>query len=99
MTQVSADELVALLDEALTSPDWHSVRIFNGAAVGSSGVLASMGRDQSSFTVDQLVPEARPSEKLLWLLKHNLRGVNAVPETPPSVETSTDQSADWLADI
>lgn len=91
----SADELVQLLDEAMTSGDWHSVRIFNGAAVSSPGILVSMGRDHSSFTVDQLSAEARPSEKLLWLLRDNLRrGAAAVPETTPS-----DPMGDLLDDI
>lgn len=91
----SADELVALLDEAMTSGNWHSVRIFNGAAVSSPGILVSMGRDHSSFTVDQLSAEARPSEKLLWLLRHNLRrGPAAVPETTPR-----DRLGDLLNDI
>ncbi len=91
----SADELVALLDEAMTSGDWHSVRIFNGAAVSSPGILVSMGRDHSSFTVDQLSAEARPSEKLLWLLRDNLRrGSAAAPETTPS-----DRMGDLLDDI
>ncbi|WP_425962682.1 hypothetical protein [Rhizobium nepotum] len=81
----SADELVALLDKAMTSGEWHSVRIFNGAAVGSSGIMVSMGRDHSCFTVDQLIPEAKPSEKLFWLLRDNLRRVRAAaPETTPS---------------
>ncbi len=91
----SAEELVALLDEAMTSGDWHSVRIFNGATVSSPGILVSMGRDHSSFTVDQLSAEARPSEKLLWLLRDNLRrGTAAAPETTPS-----DRMGDLLDDI
>lgn len=95
MTKSSAEELVALLDEAMTSGDWHSVRIFNGAAVSSPGILVSMGRDHSSFTVDQLSAEARPSEKLLWLLRDNLRrGSAAAPETTPS-----DRMGDLLDDI
>ncbi len=94
----SADELVALLDEALLS-DWQNVRIFANRVDGKTETVVSMGMSNTHYTVDLLAPSARPSEKLLWLLNHNLRGVNAVPETPPSVETSTDQSADWLDDI
>lgn len=87
----SANELVRLLDEAMTSGEWHSVRIFQG--------LVSMGRDQSSFTVDQLVPEARPSEKLFWLLQANLRK-SACTENPQTVDNkSVDRMDDLLDDI
>ncbi len=86
----SADELVRMLDEAMTSGEWHSVRIFQG--------LVSMGRDQSSFTVDQLVPEARPSEKLFWLLQANLRKP-VCPETPPTVDNTSGALGDLPDDI
>lgn len=86
----SPENLVRMLDEAMTSGDWHSVRIFQG--------LVSMGRDQSSFTVDQLVPEARPSEKLFWLLNANLRKP-VCAETPQNVDNKSGALSDLLDDI
>ncbi len=98
MTRFSADELVALLDEALLS-DWQNVRIFSNRVDGKTETIVSMGMSNTHYTVDQLVPEARPSEKLFWLLQHNL-GDHARRQNQPSVEiASDDQSDDLLDDI
>lgn len=99
----SAEELVVLLDEVMMSGDWHSIRIFNGGALSGAqatpGVLVSMGRDHTSFTVDQLVPEARPSEKLWWLLNHNARGRQALPQTENQPSGDIDRMQTLLDDI
>ncbi len=93
----SADELVRLLDRALLT-DWQNVRIFANRADGKTETIVSMGMSNTHYTVDQLVPEARPSEKLFWLLQQNL----SKPQTDnqPSVEiASADRSDDLLDDI
>lgn len=71
--------LEQLIDEAIGSGQWHSIRIFSG--------VVSMGRDQTTFTVDQLTADAPPSAKLRWLLEHNLgkRPVVAVTVEPAPV--------------
>ncbi|SDJ25355.1 hypothetical protein SAMN05428983_0836 [Agrobacterium fabrum] len=64
--------LEELIDLAMSNGDWHSIRIFN-SKMGGTGSLVSMGRDHNSFVVDDLVPEASPSEKLRRVLLQVLR--------------------------
>ncbi|MEH0291821.1 hypothetical protein V6R98_02140 [Agrobacterium sp. CCNWLW71] len=64
--------LEELIDLAMSNGEWHSIRIFN-SKMGGSGNLVSMGRDHNSFVVDDLVPEAAPSEKLRRVLLQVLR--------------------------
>lgn len=65
-----------LIDLAMSNGDWHSIRIFNGKMSGG-GNTVSMGRDHSSFVVDQLAPEASPSQKLRHLLLQVLKATPA----------------------
>lgn len=67
--EMSLEELINL---AMSNGEWHSIRIFN-SKMGGSGNLVSMGRDHNSFVVDDLVPEAAPSEKLRRVLLQALR--------------------------
>lgn len=80
--------LEQLIDEAIGSGQWHSIRIFSG--------VVSMGRDQTSFTVDQLQADAAPSEKLRWLLEHNLGSRPVVPVTVEPVSQVRDEIEDLL---
>lgn len=70
--------LEELIDLAMSNGEWHSIRIFN-SKMGGTGNLVSMGRDHNSFAVDDLVPEAPPSEKLRRVLLLSLRPVS--PDT------------------
>lgn len=80
--------LEELIDEAIGSGQWHSIRIFNG--------VVSMGRDQTSFTVDQLTAESPPSAKLRWLLEHNLGSRPVVPLTIEPAPVVRDEIEDLL---
>lgn len=80
--------LEELIDEAISSGQWHSIRIFNG--------VVSMGRDQVTFTVDQLSAEAAPSAKLRWLLEHNLGSRRVLPVTVETVPVARDEIEDLL---
>lgn len=94
----SADELVRLLDEALLT-DWQNVRMFANAVDGKTVTIVSMGMSNTHYTVDLLPPEARPSEKLFWLLQANLRKP-ACTENPQTVDnTSVDRMGGLLDDI
>ncbi|NSZ73927.1 hypothetical protein G6L74_09260 [Agrobacterium tumefaciens] len=68
--------LEELIDLAMSNGEWHSIRIFNGKMSGG-GNMVSMGRDHSTFVVDDLAPEASPSQKLRRVLLQVLKSTPA----------------------
>lgn len=60
--------LEQLIDEVMTSGRYYALRVFNPQVMGHDGYMVSLCRDHVTCTVDQLNPEAKPSEKMRQVL-------------------------------
>lgn len=98
MTSLADKTLDELIDRVFSDDTWHAIRVFNGRHPISGGsTMACVARDHTTAMVDQLLHDARPSEKLRSLLLHALKLTlpHANPQKWDGAYTN-DLSDEWL---